>query len=111
MLDQQEHDLEALIRAAGDYVRPSDDLRPQVLEEARICRAERQAQVWIWQLVLTIAVCLVLISEWRLQVIRELQVQDPAPALSQHPDNPSWQSADRFSAMRQRQASLFRWPF
>jgi len=35
-------DLEALLRSAKDYVHPSDDLRPRVLEAARSQRRQRQ---------------------------------------------------------------------
>jgi hypothetical protein len=36
--------VEAMVRAAGRYVRASDDLRPRVIEEARFHRGERVAQ-------------------------------------------------------------------
>lgn len=35
-------DLEALLRSARDYVHPSDDLRPRVLEAVRTRRRQRQ---------------------------------------------------------------------
>lgn len=35
-------DLEALVRSAKDYVHPSDDLRPRVLEAARSQRRQHQ---------------------------------------------------------------------
>lgn len=37
-------EFEAIVRAAGHYVRASDDLRPRVLETARIQCGERRAQ-------------------------------------------------------------------
>jgi poly(3-hydroxybutyrate) depolymerase len=37
-------DVEALVRAAGGYVRASDDLRPRVLEAARLQSGERRAR-------------------------------------------------------------------
>ncbi|MGE3243607.1 MAG: hypothetical protein AB7G28_20910 [Pirellulales bacterium] len=40
-------DVEALIRSAGGYVRASDDLRPRILEAARLQRHERRAQRWL----------------------------------------------------------------
>lgn len=36
----------ALVRAASQYVRASDDLRPRVLEAARLQCRERRAQRW-----------------------------------------------------------------
>jgi hypothetical protein len=37
-------DVEAAVRAAGNYIQPSRDLRPRVLETARALRTERRAQ-------------------------------------------------------------------
>jgi hypothetical protein len=37
-------DIEALVRLASDYVQPSDDLRPRVLEAARAATQEKRAQ-------------------------------------------------------------------
>ena len=37
-------EIEALVRAAGEYVQASEDLRPRVLESAREQRCERTAQ-------------------------------------------------------------------
>ena len=52
---EQWDDVEALVRAAGNYVRPSDDLRPRVLETARAESHERWAQRRIWQVALVVA--------------------------------------------------------
>ena len=42
--DNPDATLESLIRAAGDYVHPTDDLRPRTLETARRrCRQQRRA--------------------------------------------------------------------
>jgi hypothetical protein len=41
---QPSDEIEALVRAAGDYVQASEDLRPRVLESARKQRCERTAQ-------------------------------------------------------------------
>lgn len=49
LLDHHEsfEPIEALVRAAGGYVLPSEDLRPRVLETARTVRSERRAQTRI----------------------------------------------------------------
>jgi len=55
---EAENDVEAVIRAAGEYVRASDDLRPRVLEAARLQWRERRVRRWIRHaavLVLTVA--------------------------------------------------------
>ena len=42
--DDSDAALESLIRAAGDYIHPTDDLRPRTLETARLrCRQQRRA--------------------------------------------------------------------
>ena len=51
-------ELEAMVRAAGQYVQASDDLRPRVLETARTQRGEQRAQRWIRRL----ACCVVLLT-------------------------------------------------
>ena len=53
--DAQWDDVEALVRAAGQYVRPSEELRPRLLETARAESRERQAQWRFWQLALAVA--------------------------------------------------------
>ena len=42
--DEPIDEVEAMVRAAGDYVQASDDLRPRVLESARTQRGEQRAQ-------------------------------------------------------------------
>ena len=53
-------DVEALVRAAGDYVQPSRDLRPRVLEAARLESGERQARRRISRLALCAALLAVI---------------------------------------------------
>lgn len=43
------HEVEALVRSAGDYVHASRDLRPRVLETARALRGEQRARCIIRQ--------------------------------------------------------------
>lgn len=52
------HEVESLVRAAQEYVCASDDLRPRVLEAARLNCRERRAQRWIRN----VAVCIVLLA-------------------------------------------------
>ena len=102
--DFEPNAIEALLRSAGEYVRPSDDLRPAVLEQARVARAEWQAQSWVWYVVLSIALCVVLVSQVRLEPARDFEM-GPA-SMSQQPENPGWSMVDRFNAVRRRQAAL-----
>ena len=103
------NDLENLIRSAGQYVRPSDDLRPAVLEEARVSRGERWAQHWIWHVALAMTVWAILVSTWQVEAPPERELTEPAGSASQMHENPSWQTVDRLSALRRRQAAMFRW--
>lgn len=40
-------EIESLVASAGQYVQPSDDLRPRTLEAARTARAEQRGQQWV----------------------------------------------------------------
>jgi hypothetical protein len=50
------NEVETAIRAAGQYVQPSRDLRPRVLEAARTDRTERKAQRHIKHLAVLVLV-------------------------------------------------------
>ena len=111
-------DIEALVRSARDYVRPSDDLRPRVLENARVMRGERRAQRWIGHL----AVCALALGMFAAitgQQSKAVATREPAtalrasrlfwnpqPALSA--SDASWGMVDSFTELRRRQAELLR---
>ena len=111
-------DIEALVRSARDYVRPSDDLRPRVLENARIMRSERRAQRWIGHL----AICALLLGMFAAatgQQHNAVATHEPAavvragrlfwspqPTLSA--SDASWGMVDSFTELRRRQAELLR---
>ena len=105
------NDVEALMRAAGGYVRPSEELRPRVLETARTEFRERLAQRRIWQVALVVAI-LGAIS---------IAVGDPryagvpfsASVLEVQPDvrqaeggAAGWSTVEAFTDLRRRQAAL-----
>ncbi len=54
--------IEAIIRAARHYVRPSEELRPRVLEAAREHCGDRRAEQKLGAFALAIVVCVVVIS-------------------------------------------------
>src|SRR5438876_3237758 len=55
-------EVEALIRSAGGYVRASDDLRPRVLENARLQCRERRLRRRFWQSAAVVLFCGILTS-------------------------------------------------
>ena len=70
-------DIEAMVRAAGDYVQASDDLRPRVLETARIQSGEQRAQRRIRRM----AILFVLLAMFT------PSSRDPVEAAGDHPWN------------------------
>ena len=111
-------DVESLVRAAGDYVRPSDDLRPRVLENARTARQERQAQRWVGQLAACALVCGLIAGALRPAIPSAATRETAAAALgyrlfrSTQPaigtSDASWSMVDSFTELRRRQAELLR---
>jgi hypothetical protein len=110
-------DMESLVRAAGDYVRPSDDLRPRVLEKARVVRKERQAQRWT----LHLAACALVggLLAVALQSPPAVATRETAAAAigyrllwtTQPPigaSDASWSMVDSYTELRRRQAELLR---
>ena len=111
-------EIEALIRTAKDYVRPSDDLRPRVLETARRQRREQRIQRQFWQIAALIFFCGMLTHS-----IRQMPEAAVAPAHETGVDagailtsaataspshDPSWEMVESFTQLRRRQAQLLR---
>lgn len=110
-------DLEAMVRAAGGYVRPSDNLRPRTLEAARehraVVRRRRRlasiglaaATLW-WAATMrpageseTKAPPLAAADVWQLGESAQQQA-------AQAGAGPAWALADVFGALRVRQSEL-----
>lgn len=109
--------VEALIRAAGNYVRPSDDLRPSTLEAARYERGTRR---WKRHLSAVAAVVVLLaignvparfvstdVAERTASatVTREFELREQAAKSSGLAFNPSWAWFEAFWELRHQQAS------
>lgn len=114
MIEPFEHDadwsdMEALVREAGGYVRPSEELRPRVLETARAEAGEHQARRRIWQVALAIALLGLLSSaattRWDLAspLPGVLHLQ---PAGQQAGGDAGWSMVESFTDLRRRQAAL-----
>jgi len=110
-------EIETLVRSACDYVRASDDLRPRVLEAARVVRGEQRARWRVCQL----AVCALMLGLFIAAARRHAEM--PATdlqsgsatgrLLSQAPpaaatSDSVWEMVDSFTDIRRRQAEVLR---
>ena len=108
------HDIEEMVRAAGDYLEVSDDLRPRTLEGARYNGRETSTRSWI--AILAVIILFFAIFAGRLTSTSPLKavVSSGGDQLyaaagqkaSRANVDPSWSLVDAFSELRQRQASL-----
>jgi len=119
--DQPLDDVEALVRAAGEYVRASDDLRPRVLEAARLQSGEQRAKRCLRH----VAVFVLLLASFNVAGWHALDDQrsrpNPllvaagfhevlAPTLSApiRSGDGDWRMIDAFTELRRQQAQLLR---
>jgi hypothetical protein len=115
------HDVEALVRAAGEYVRASDDLRPRVLEAARLQSRERQAQRWIRHVaVLVVAVGFATAAGQQalegeqthpIGIVASAGFDDafaPTGIAAPRSGDGDWRMFEAFTKLRQQQAQLLR---
>jgi hypothetical protein len=111
-------DVELLISAARNYARPTDDLRPRVLETARTEHRERRLQRQLAQMA---AVVLLMITG--LTVYHQPELSDRARAFlptmeamsaesqadaARFADHATWETVESFTDLRRRQAELLR---
>ena len=112
--------LESIVRAAGGYVQPTDDLRPRTLEAARDACAHRR---WNRRLgaMATAVVALALCGPLsRIAPSRAGQAEAPSEAIRSYDLHheaslrtarsgldPSWALYDAFAELRKKQADLF----
>ena len=124
MIDSREWDgdvgdIEELIRSAGNYVQVSEDLRPRVLEAARLKSGERRARSVVRRTALIAA----LLMWWVTASIRTLDIPEnlrelsvvaagtyPASAsrVSGGNNDVGWSLVDAFTELRCRQADVLR---
>jgi hypothetical protein len=112
--------VEALIRAAGNYVRPSDDLRPRTLEAARRMRGIRR---WNKQIAALAAAVVVLAAcnvpgrfvptdvaskTANATVMREFQLRQQSAKSAGLNFNPAWDWFEAFWELRHQQADRIR---
>jgi len=114
-------EVEALVRAAGDYVRASDDLRPRVLEAARLQNRERQAQRWIRHVaVLVVAVGFATAAGQQagegerthsIGIVASAgfdELLSPATVVAPRSGDGDWRMLEAFTKLRRQQAQVLR---
>lgn len=112
--------IEALVRSAGNYVRPSEDLRPRTLEAARRMRGIRRWNKQISALaaaVVMLAVCNipgrfvptdVASKTSEATVMREFELRQQSAKSAGLTFNPSWAWFEAFWELRNQQAKRIR---
>lgn len=107
------HEVEALIRDAGNYVQPSEDLRPRVMEAVRSQRVERIAQRRIFHAAVLFS-ALTFLAMSTLEHLKVPDVQQPplvrpaSDAAESDRDAATWDTVDAFREIRRRHAELLR---
>jgi hypothetical protein len=112
-------EVEQAVRAAASYVRASEDLRPRVLESARVERGERRARRWIGQAAAFVVVLATLTAVIRPTLDSSAFYQSNwlfagsdaifshAGAKTAHGGDLAWGLVDSFTELRRRQADAF----
>lgn len=112
--DQSFEQIESAIRAAGDYLRPSEDLRPRTLEAAREDCSDRRAEQKLGVFVIAVLM-LVMISSPAIHNINKLRRKSSAPSAKEieqrglhYAADPTigsnWGLSEAFSQLRRLQA-------
>ena len=112
--------LEAVVRSAGVYVHPTEDLRPRTMEAARAANGQRRLYNRLGSLVL----CLMLAvtsglpgilarlhfgpTEGSAQAVRQFDLHQQATMRILHAGlDPTWAVYEAFAQLRSQQAELF----
>jgi hypothetical protein len=113
-------EIEATVKAAGSYVRASDDLRPRVLETARMQRGERRAQRSLRRAAFLFAALTMTSATVRTEFDAPAGIHRAgwlagdagapfwdAAEVASHGGNFSWNLVESFTQLRRRQAEAF----
>lgn len=96
-----------MVRAAGTYVRASNDMRPRVLETARIERRQRRGKRWI--VASAVAAAIVMVATASLLARQDFGgANRPAAYVEAGMAGggyaSTWRLADLFAALREKQS-------
>jgi hypothetical protein len=111
-------DVELLISAARNYVRPTDDLRPRVLEVARVQQRERRLQRRLAQMAAVVLLMITVLTVYHqpessdragvfLPTVEAMSAEAQLEA-ARFADHGSWETVESFTDLRRRQAQLLR---
>lgn len=110
-------EIEALVRLAGDYVHPSDELRPNVLEAARTAAKEQRARRRIARLAAVFFLAAVSVASLTgtratddsayASNFWQGSLNAPVQSASER-DRSGWEMVDSFTELRRHQARLLR---
>jgi hypothetical protein len=117
--DESLSEIEAMVRSAANYVQPSKDLRPRVLDAARLTSGERRVRRHIHQAALIAA-----LFTWCITAsvnrfdMREELCELPLATASSYPisnnrvsvgaSDAAWVLVDAYTELRGRQADVLR---
>jgi hypothetical protein len=112
-------EIEAMVRSAANYVQVSKDLRPRVLDSARLAKGERRVRRYIRQsaLIAALLTWFVTSSVSRLDMrddLRELSLATacsypmPNNRISVGAGDAAWVLVDAYTELRGRQADVLR---
>jgi len=115
---RQPNEIQSLLFAACNYVRPSEDLRPSVLETARAEDRERRLQRRLAQMAAVIFLIVTSITVyWQparsssarlfLPSVEAMSVESQIEA-ARFADHATWETVESFTDLRRRQADLLR---
>jgi hypothetical protein len=119
--DESLDEVEALIKSAGRYVGASEDLRPRVLEAARLQCGERRAQTCLRHLAVFVALLALFTAEFRAELddgrsgfnrrvvhVAFEKLNPSGPTATTRSGDGDWRIIDAFTKLRRQQAQLLR---
>lgn len=106
-------ELELLVRAAGNYVQASSDLRPRVLESARAQRSDRRVQKYLRRITLCAALVVAAVTGLS-KTYRDAHGNTEAESsgkwgfeqVEAAAGDGSWGTVEAFTQFRRRQAEV-----
>ena len=119
--DESADGVEAMVRAAGQYVGASDDLRPRVLEAVRLHCGEQWTRRCLRHAALVVVLLALVTAEFRKEADQQRSpfsggmvdvgldaLISPTPAAVSRNGDGDWRLIDAFTKLRRQQAQVLR---